>query len=174
MTQYLLPCVCGQQVRVTTAQAGSRVRCECGRTLQVPTLRGLRRCATVAPGHRERRAKAWGPVRGGLFAAGLVLAAAGLVLAAFYGVRSLQLASLAVDRSGELLRQESAYIDQRSPAELLDLWNAVREEGLADDRVPLWVAAQQRREAFHFWVLVGVGGATLGLAAVLATLIGRR
>jgi len=35
--QYLLPCPCGQSIRVTTSQAGATVRCGCGDEVPVPT-----------------------------------------------------------------------------------------------------------------------------------------
>jgi hypothetical protein len=103
----------------------------------------------------------------------LLVAAAGLVLVAFYGARSLQLSALAVDRSAEVVREEAAYIDQRTPAELLDLWKAERDEGLGESRMPIWVAAQQRRRLFHFWMAVGAGGVVLGVAAAAAAVVGQ-
>jgi hypothetical protein len=42
MPDYLLPCSCGEQSVVSTAQAGGTVRCTCGAELHVPTMRGLR------------------------------------------------------------------------------------------------------------------------------------
>jgi len=42
---YLLPCSCGRDIRVEPRQAGETVRCECGETCAVPTMRevqGLR------------------------------------------------------------------------------------------------------------------------------------
>lgn len=42
MPEYLLPCSCGEQTVVSTAQAGETIRCACGAELQVPTMRGLR------------------------------------------------------------------------------------------------------------------------------------
>lgn len=173
MPHYLLPCACGQRVTVTTAQAGSRVRCGCGRMLDVPTLRGLSRLEVAGAGREGPHRRTWGPLRGGLFAGGLLVAAAGLVLVAFYGARSLQLSALAVDRSAEVVREEAAYIDQRTPAELLDLWKAERDEGLGESRMPIWVAAQQRRRLFHFWMAVGAGGVVLGVAAAAAAVVGQ-
>lgn len=174
MPQYLLPCTCGQRVTVTTAQAGSRVRCSCGRMLDVPTLRGLSRLEVAAASREAAGRWAWGPVRGGVFAGGLLVAAVGFVLVAFYGVRSLQLASLAVDRSADVVREESAFIDQRTPAEVLDLWNAEAAEGLGESRMPIWVAAQQRRRTFHFWMAIGAAGIVLGASAASAALVGQR
>lgn len=42
MPEYLLPCSCGEQSIVSTAQAGGTIRCACGAELHVPTMRGLR------------------------------------------------------------------------------------------------------------------------------------
>ncbi len=39
--KYLLPCQCGNQIPVDTRQAGQEVRCECGTTLEVPTMKGV-------------------------------------------------------------------------------------------------------------------------------------
>jgi hypothetical protein len=62
MSEYLLPCSCGQRLRVSTSQAGQTLRCACGAELEVPTLRHLReleRAAAPAAGrpswdHRQR------------------------------------------------------------------------------------------------------------------------
>lgn len=39
--KYFLPCQCGNQIPVDTRQAGQEVRCDCGTTLEVPTMRGV-------------------------------------------------------------------------------------------------------------------------------------
>jgi hypothetical protein len=44
-----LPCTCGRRVRVTTGQAGLTIACECGRALEVPSLRELRALPTDEP-----------------------------------------------------------------------------------------------------------------------------
>ena len=41
MPDYLLPCSCGAQSVVSTAQACGTIRCACGAELHVPTMRGL-------------------------------------------------------------------------------------------------------------------------------------
>ena len=38
-TTYLLPCSCGRDIPIEPRQAGETVRCECGRTCAVPTMR---------------------------------------------------------------------------------------------------------------------------------------
>jgi hypothetical protein len=49
MSQFWMPCSCGNQIRVSAASAGETVRCSCGQPLEVPTLRGLRELARVEP-----------------------------------------------------------------------------------------------------------------------------
>ena len=41
-TTYLLPCSCGREISIEPQQAGETVRCECGRTCSVPTMREVR------------------------------------------------------------------------------------------------------------------------------------
>ena len=42
---YFVPCECGKNVAVAATQAGCMLRCECGRSLTVPPLSGLRALA---------------------------------------------------------------------------------------------------------------------------------
>jgi len=58
MSSYWLPCRCGQQIRVSTAQAGETVACVCGERLEVPTLRGLRELVP-AESDSTRAGSAW-------------------------------------------------------------------------------------------------------------------
>jgi hypothetical protein len=39
--KFLLPCECGQKVVVERKQAGTTVTCVCGKSLEVPTIRGF-------------------------------------------------------------------------------------------------------------------------------------
>jgi hypothetical protein len=39
--RYLLPCPCGRKVPVEPSQAGEAVRCDCGASLETPTLLGM-------------------------------------------------------------------------------------------------------------------------------------
>ena len=54
MPDYLLPCACGQQTRVSSVQAGKTVHCACGEPLHVPNMRELR---TLPPAAEEATAK---------------------------------------------------------------------------------------------------------------------
>lgn len=74
--EYLLPCDCGKVTPVTKTQAGQQVDCVCGKTLEIPPLRGFSRLQPVEdkkPEVVERNA--WAGLRGVVFA--ICFAAAG-------------------------------------------------------------------------------------------------
>jgi hypothetical protein len=71
--KYLLPCPCGRKVPIEAAQAGQRIRCQCGADLDVPTMLGLSKLEElVQPDGASGSPKhAWGmrqamPLLGGL------------------------------------------------------------------------------------------------------------
>ncbi len=73
--------------RVTRSQAGQSLTCECGETLQVPTLRGLSQLAvaadeTIAASSVDR--KSWGGWRGSILAAGCAVFVIFLLPCAYY------------------------------------------------------------------------------------------
>ncbi len=73
-TIYLLPCSCGQDIRIEPRQAGGTVQCPCGRTCVVPTLREVKnlRPAPASDSLATAARPAWGnPQR--FLAAGLVV-----------------------------------------------------------------------------------------------------
>jgi hypothetical protein len=47
---YLLPCSCGSEIPVASAQAGGSVRCACGQEIEVPTLRVMTTLRSVGDG----------------------------------------------------------------------------------------------------------------------------
>src|SRR5688572_16997649 len=97
--QYLLPCSCGQTVRVGRAQAGQGVACACGKQLTVPTLRGLRELEPAAPEGSAPGQAAWGPVRGAVFSSGLVIALLAFLFSAYQLWSYAAASALTTDRS---------------------------------------------------------------------------
>jgi hypothetical protein len=59
MSNFRLPCDCGQSVSVSVSQAGQTVRCSCGAQLEVPTLRGLQKLAPADATSIVKRRAAW-------------------------------------------------------------------------------------------------------------------
>src|SRR5438067_13539894 len=98
MTHYLLPCSCGQKARVAAAQAGAQVTCVCGKSLSVPTLRGIRQLEIAPPEATAKSAGRWSPIHGALFASGLLIATIGVGFLAFFGLRYIQLGGHPITR----------------------------------------------------------------------------
>lgn len=73
MPTYLLPCPCGDSVRVEPRQAGERVACACGDQLEAPPLRKMRELPPAPDAADDRRGGGWS-YRQGVLTAGLILA----------------------------------------------------------------------------------------------------
>jgi hypothetical protein len=175
--QYLLPCSCGRSVRVANAQAGGEVQCVCGKSLSVPTLRGLR---ALAPAPAEASSKVtlgWSPVHGVIFATALLAVTVGVALVAYHLWRYGQIANagLTVDHSSHFVEHEALRIDQMSPEQTLDEWSDIRETGLGDKMTPIWIAAKQKMAEYMLWLKIGAAAIVTGATVAVATLfIGRK
>src|SRR4051794_36916866 len=114
MSQFSLPCSCGQRLTVAANQAGELVRCRCGLTVEVPTLRELNRLERVADRSPPPPA-AWSKRQG------LIL------LGAVIGVLSLgALVWLELHRppaQETALMQVKTPVDRFSIAQTWDYWN---------------------------------------------------
>ncbi|MEN1681785.1 MAG: hypothetical protein AAGJ46_19560 [Planctomycetota bacterium] len=89
MPSYLLPCQCGQSIRVEPRQAGEKVTCSgCSDVLEVPSLRQIRELPP-APDESAPRRSSWSARQGVLTAGMLVTAALIGVGAYFYSVMPL-------------------------------------------------------------------------------------
>ena len=174
--QYLLPCSCGQKIRIESSQAGGQVACGCGRTLAVPTLRGIRRLEVAADAVRTKERPTWSRLHGAAFAGGMFAATLGVVLVALYVFRYAQIGGLTVDRSEEVIQNMTAQIDTITPVQALEIWSHdILEEGLGQPQAPFWVTAKEKVAEYSWWIKFGAGMILLGTAASAgAVLVGRR
>jgi hypothetical protein len=179
---YLLPCSCGQNIRVGTAQAGGKVTCVCGQSLSVPTLRGLRQLVEAPPESRKRAAAPWGPVQRTLFAVGLLTAGVGIFLISIFSLQYTRIQhsqiggkGLTVDRSAEVTSAMAGEIDKLTPAQALDMWTGeIKTEGLGEAHKPIWVAAKDKLAEYTRWLKLGGALVAGGLVLSLATLFVKR
>ena len=168
-TNYLLPCQCGKKTEVDSSQAGLSVRCQCGTELAVPTMRGLASLERVETAPRAAApplAAAWGPRQGMIFFGSTVLVVA--ALAAFFFWWQMPNPPMLNENYQEFNR---AFIDQRSPEELFDIWHDL-QTGIAQ---PMWetqldaydrtIGEQMQRE------MVAGGLAAVGLIIVVIGLM---
>jgi len=77
-TTYLLPCVCGQKLPVSTTQAGEAVQCTCGASLTVPSLSELANLelAPSTSARRKKRKRPWSNRQGWILLGSFIVAAA--------------------------------------------------------------------------------------------------
>jgi len=172
--QFLLPCSCGQKVRVGIAQAGEQVACACGNRLAVPTMRGIRQLEPAPADSLTKSAPGWSRVHGAIFATGLLAAAVGIVIIAMYGVRYAQAVGFGVDRTDETIQAESARIDKLTPIQALVEWTDTLREGIGVRETPPWVAVKGLLGVYRYWMTVGGIALASGLVLAVGSLfIGR-
>src|SRR5262245_31832272 len=173
--QYLLPCGCGQKVRIEPAQAGGRVSCGCGQSLAVPTLRGLR-SLEIAPAQVEKSTPGWSRTHGVVFAVSLLVAAAGLAMVGVYTALYFEAMNHTTDRTDEVIRNydKSNPIDALTPAAALAEWKTEVLPGLRHEFHPEWVAAKAAASLAMSRIRIGLLLLAGGLVPAIATLfIGR-
>jgi len=171
---YLLPCSCGQKIRVAPAQAGGQVSCGCGKSLTVPTLRGLRALEPAAPEASRKAAPGWSVTHGIFFSGGIVLVIAGIAILAFHLFRYTQVAGFTVDQTEAVAARHTAGVDEMSATQMFDEWSKVVSEGLGEKMTPPWEAAKQMIAANMFWMKTGGGAIVVGLLlSVLSLFVAR-
>lgn len=175
---FLLPCACGQKIRVGQAQAGQSVVCGCGRALGVPTLRGLRELDR-APGEETpagvRPRAAWSPWHGAAFSGGLAVAAVSLLLAGvnlwYYGGARF----FSTDHSDSIIGVATVELDKYTPEQLFEEWNTMVKDGLGHAQPPIWVAAQESAKVYRWRsITFACLGVTALFVAIGAVFFGRR
>jgi hypothetical protein len=174
---YLLPCSCGQKVRVANSQAGGQVTCVCGRSLGIPTLRDLKALELAPEERKNKPARAWNRIQGAIFASGLFLAAIGGTLIGYYLLKYAQLrtSGMAQDRSSDFAKAMTAQIDTLTPVQALELWTPeIKAEGLGEAHPPFWVTARVQIANYLWWIELGVGAIFAGLLISTVALFASR
>lgn len=171
-TSYLLPCSCGQKVRVEVGQAGGSVPCSCGARLDVPAMRQIRDLEEAPNDDRQTdvRAESWSPRKGAILL-GLVIAAVSA------GAGVYQWATQPVPVVNDLETSLATIADQTatlSPAATWNLWRFyILERGLVvrpdPHSVPIatMLAAERRQSYRVVLVIAGLGLCLSVLAFVL-------
>ncbi len=140
---YLLSCDCGPEFTLNPSQAGQEIPCACGKSLSVPTLRGLSQLPratkeenTPAKAVGKRQWAGWqGPVIAAAFAGFLI----SLGCAGWFGLqRSMVDTSYTIESE---IEAGDELFDTYSPEELSLVWNNYEEVGLGPKDPPdffLW------------------------------------
>lgn len=157
MSQFLLPCSCGQKLTVGANQAGELIHCGCGKTVEVPTLRELNRLERVV----ERTAPpvaAWNK-RKGLILLGAVIAVGALAAAGILELRRPP------PMEAALLKRR---VDQMTPAQAWGQWTQL-SAGISQPLAPIQAYyLDQNKIAWNNWTNFFI--ASLSLAGIGALL----
>lgn len=171
--QFLLPCSCGQKTRITTAQAGAQVRCVCGQSLSVPTLRGIRQLENAPPEAAAKRSGTWSPIHGALFASGLAIASIGIVFLAYFGLKYIQLGGHPITRdiTDLVVKAEQERIDRLTPTDALAEWKENVNDGLGQREEPPWVRANRVMAGYKSYIRASVAALIAGAILSIAALV---
>lgn len=146
--QYLLACECGANHTVERSQAGQTIECECGKAVEVPSIRGLAALPVAAPSEAAVAAAAaappttWSPLRGLMFTGGLIVGviSAGVLIWSLMGISAL--GEYTIDRTPEVLDMVKQDVDQFDLEQTYAEWLDLRDQGLGETFTPGWTAAQ--------------------------------
>ena len=173
---YFLPCSCGQKVRVEPAQAGGQVTCSCGKTVLVPTLRGLKQLEVAPPDAAAlRRAvgRRWSPVQGAMFSIGVVVTIISLLVLAYTYLQFAEATTYTQDQTSVINQLEAEQIDSMNILDSLQAFYSLRDEGLGEPVEPFWITAQ-KIVAQKRTLMIGLTAMALaGVISVLASLFMR-
>ena len=161
MPQYLLPCKCGEQVVVSTAQAGETVRCTCGAELHVPTMRGLQDMEPIERATtRAGRTGGWDDQHRVAFL--LILGALTCVAVAIYLWFSMPVPAVQPEAA-----EYQTVIESTPPAELFLLHTDAAAGRLGN---PLSTEPERKTRQMMQWgigIVLALGAAALACAAIV-------
>jgi len=164
--QYLLPCSCGRKLKVDATQAGLRMPCDCGKTIEAPTLRGLRALKPVpSTGPVVAPENPWGPRQGVMFL-GVVVALCGLAMTAILWYQRPVFHQPTVDRGGLQESMQKMTLDQS-----FKTWNEILQHGLDPEPAPQLAAWKAQVERIDRWLIVGVVALLAGAVMVISALL---
>jgi hypothetical protein len=170
--RYLLPCSCGREIPVHPQQAGGVVKCDCGKSVDVPTLLAMAdlrqaESAVVQP------TKQWGARENVIMLGSLVVLTA-LGLAVYLLMTAPPPPQVSGPPSPETIRNQ---FESMSASERLHAWDAIRLVGLMQVEPASQRAYERTR--FRWWLWMGiviaialVGGGLIFTPLVMKPLVG--
>jgi hypothetical protein len=165
--EYLLPCECGQKIRVGLAQAGQVVHCSCGRAVEAPTLLAMR---ALEPAVTEvvpsTSSHAWGARQRMILIGSVVIVLSVVLLACFSRTKPLPRA--------ETVKAEriQSYVNSLTLLETYRLWEELKLD-LARKR-PVDKQYDELLEAYHRRMGIALVVLGLGVLTVVAAFFVRR
>lgn len=177
---YLVPCNCGEQLRVRVSQAGEQLTCNCGATVSVPTIRGLKQLTVVA----DEEHKPVAPVaswQGPVFAIGVIALFVGcLVLAgsALFPPPEIAFDVTSVGYTDEELERAAIPVEKLGIEGLYEEFHTLRTKGRNEQGRYIQSQIDQALKNQNQRQLAGVGltavGALLTIIALTLPMLGKK
>ncbi len=166
--KYLLPCSCGRKIPVQLRQAGETVTCECGTSIEVPTLLGLKKLELAeVPAEPKTVKPHWTFGHGLIFAGELVILFAILIGVRLFWTRP-------VDPYADFTPEQMIQAAQtRTPIQSLRLWQMLERSGLERHKRGAEIAYvdMQAQYRVYWWILGLVVGMGVALIAAGITVL---
>lgn len=169
MARYLLACDCGKEVIVEDGQAGDRAQCECGRSLDVPTLRNLRHLPRAEIADQVAAPTTWS-TRQGVVTAGLIATVLFASIGAFFWLKSPRLEEFdATQRRADI----DSMMESLTPTKGWQMWIAYYQRldqvGFSEYQPPhaAEIRAVQTRHRLYYGSSFALAGVFI-VAAVIA------
>jgi len=163
---YLLPCPCGRKIPVQPRQAGEIVTCECGTSLEVPTLLGLKTLERAEVPVEPKTAKPDWSAGHSLILLGAVIIFASIVLGGwlFWARPTDPYANFNPDQMRKLA-------ENLTPLGSWRLWQRLESGGLEHRKLGVEIAfADQQAQHRIYWSLLAIIAGT-GLTLVATGII---
>ena len=165
--QYLFPCECGRKLTVEPSQAGRTITCECGKEIELPSLREIRSLEPApVEGSREVGRPIWG-LPDQLLLIGIIFVGAGLVgsglLWYFWPITPPE---WQVD-----LERIREYTQDMSLEESMKLWEKVGAEKWEREDHPYVKYYRITVESYTRWLIIALVGAGIGVVLLIASLV---
>jgi hypothetical protein len=165
-TYYLLPCPCSRKIPVQARQAGERITCACGATLEVPTLLGIKKleCAAVSAESIAPKAT-WTAGHRIIFLGALVIFASVVVGIWLFLIRPTDPYA---NYSPEKVKQ---MVEAATPIQSWRLWHAWEMGGLQRRKSGYESYLTEQKTQYQiYWILLSITAGT-GLAITTAGIV---
>ena len=180
MSQFLLPCACGANMPVNRSQAGMSLPCpNCGKTVEVPTIRKLAEFATSAPVKKQAKSGQATKWLGPIAAVSLIVGLIAFAYAGYLYYERYYYVALISQSGSNLNVKEADFLEdirnhalESAPADTWDYWNIMLDEGLTDPdppdlfKIKRYIASRAPM-LFGSLLTGGVGLAIFGLSSFL-------
>lgn len=153
--EYILPCPsCGEKILVEARQSGQQIDCDCGTTLDIPTMTGMRALQRSEPSPGVRRPPSLWGARQRTFWVGTIITVIALSTTMLFYVN----------------RPPITKTEDMTPFQTWLAWKflseGVRRPSFEINGPRIYL---MRLKAYRFWMVIGLSSVALGLTVMAAS-----